>query len=369
MTGAAMHTEQRQRAQDFLRAHSIERALFANPYTVTWLSGYAAPLQVGPGPFAGGPPLVWYEAGSFTLIVLERSDTSGLSLPVVTYAGNTVDTPIRSADNLAGVVRDLLGRAGSGKLGLELRHLPAALLPAGLDPVAIDGLLDPLRMVKTAEELAKLRRSFALTDLAHAAARQATRVGVREIDVWTATHAAVEQAAGGRIAFGNDCVVSYREDNIGGWPADLVLRPGDSLMVDLGTRVDGYWSDSCATYYVSEPSEKQPAMHRTAAAALEFAISLVKPGVAAREIDRQVRAFIKDAGYPVYPHHTGHAVGVSPHEEPRIVPYNDIPLQPGMVLMLEPGIYFPREDAVRLEDAVLVTTGAAEVLTKHDKRI
>ena len=156
-----MHTEQRQRAQDFLRAHSIERALFANPYTVTWLSGYAAPLQVGPGPFAGGPPLVWYEAGSFTLIVLERSDTSGLSLPVVTYAGNTVDTPIRSADNLAGVVRDLLGRAGSGKLGLELRHLPAALLPAGLDPVAIDGLLDPLRMVKTAEELAKLRRSFA----------------------------------------------------------------------------------------------------------------------------------------------------------------------------------------------------------------
>jgi len=363
-----MHIEQRQRAHDFLIKQSIHRAIFANPYTVTWLTGYAAPLQLGPGPFAGGPPLVWYADGQFTLIVVERSDTTGVSVPVLTYVGNTALAPIRSAEYLADIVRGLAAK-GSGRIGLEARHLPMQLVPAGADVVAIDGLLDPLRMVKTAEELEKLRRSFALTDLAHAAARSATHVGVREIDVWTAAHTAVEQAAGRRIPFGNDCVASYREDNIGGWPLDLELHPGDSLMVDLSTRVDGYWSDSCATYYVSEPTEKQKAMHRVAAHALELAISLVRPGVAANEIDRRVRAFIRDAGYPVYAHHTGHGVGVSPHEEPRIVPYDETPLQPGMVLMLEPGIYFPREDAVRLEDAVLVTDGAAQVLTTHDKSI
>lgn len=362
-----MHTEQRQRARELLDAHHVQRALFANPYTVTWLTGFAAPLQVGPGPFAGGPPLVWYTGGEFTLIVLDVADTTGVSIPVMRYSGNTVETPILSAENLAKLVGDLAGKGHRGQLGVERRHLPAALMPGQASVLAIDGWLDPLRMVKTAEELEKLRRSFALTDLAHAAARKAARVGVREIDVWTAAHDAAEQAAGLRIPFGNDCVVSYRDDNVGGWPRDLEIRVGDTLMMDIGTRVDGYWSDSCATLYPSEPTEKQRAMHKVAADALELAISLLKPGALASEIDQRVRAFIAEAGYPVYRHHTGHGVGVSPHEEPRIVPYNQVALQPNMVIMLEPGTYFPKEAAVRLEDAVLVTPSGPEVLTKHDK--
>jgi len=365
-----MHTEQQQRAHTLLRSRGIDHALFANPYTVTWLTGFTPPLQHGAGPFVGGPPVVWYEAGEFMLIVIDFYDTAGLTIPVVHYPGNTVDRPIPSADNLAKIVRDFVSRGPSAaKLGAEMRHLPAFLLPPEANSVAIDGWLDPLRMVKTAEELEALRRAFALTDLAHAAARRATGVGAREIEVWTAAHSAAQQAAGGHLPFGNDCVVSYRQNNIGGLPGDLALHPGDSLMVDLSVRADGYWSDSCATYYAAEPSEKQKAMHRVAMQALEFAISLIKPGVRASEIDRKVRGFIAEAGYPVYPHHTGHGIGVSTHEEPRIVPYNSIPLEPGMVIMLEPGIYFPQEAAVRLEDAVLVTSDGAVVLTHHDKSL
>ncbi|GAB4581864.1 MAG: hypothetical protein Fur0022_46160 [Anaerolineales bacterium] len=356
-----MHTEQRQRTHDFLRARGLPRALFAHPDTVTWLTGYAAPLQVGPGPFAAAPPLVWYEDGVFTLIVLDFADTSGITVPVIRYAGNTVDQPIPSAENIAAIVRQL---TGNYPVGVETRALPAFLLPHG-EITPIDGWLAPFRMVKTAEELEKMRRAFALADLAHATAREATRVGAREIDVWAAAHSAVQQQAGGRIPFGNDCVVSYRENNIGGWPADLPLRPGDSLMVDISTRVEGYWSDSCNTYYVNDLSQRQRKMRHTAAEALDFAISLIKPGILANEIDRKVRAFIANAGYPVYPHHTGHGIGIAPHEEPRIVPYNTLPLEPGMIIMLEPGIYYPREDAVRLEDAVLVTNDGAEVLTRH----
>jgi Xaa-Pro dipeptidase len=359
-----MHSEQRQQTHLLLHARGLARALFANPYTITWLTGFAVPLQLGLGPFAGGPPLVWYEDGEFALIVFEWWDTSGVTIPIIAYPSYAVETPIAGTANLTKIIRDLTGNS-TAQLGAETQHLPASLLPSHAEIVPMDGWLTPSRMVKTAEELAKLRASFALTDLAHMAAQPATRAGAKEIDVWAAAHSAVQQKAGQRIPFGNDCVVSSRENNIGGWPGDLPLRPGDSLMVDISTRVDGYWSDSCNTYYASDLTKRQKAMRGAAAEALDFAISLIKPGVPANEIDRKVRAFIAEAGFPVYPHHTGHGVGTSPHEEPRIVPYNTTPLAPGMVIMLEPGIYYPKEDAVRLEDAVLVTSDGAEILTQH----
>jgi Xaa-Pro aminopeptidase len=237
------------------------------------------------------------------------------------------------------------------------------------DFTPVDSWLEPLRMIKTAEELAKLRENFALTDLGHATARQAITAGKREIDVWTEIHSAIQKAAGRRVPLGNDCVVSYRENNIGGWPLDYEIGPQDSLIVDLSTILYGYWSDSCATYYAGEPTPQQVAMHRTALEALELGISLIRPGAVAREIDQKLRQFIADAGYPVYPHHSGHGVGVIGHESPRIVPYNDEVLQADMVIMLEPGIYLPGQAAVRLEDAMLVTPDGAEVLTKHDKSL
>jgi Xaa-Pro aminopeptidase len=233
----------------------------------------------------------------------------------------------------------------------------------------IDGWLIGLRMIKTPEELAKLRTNFALTDIGHAAARRAVRPGRHEIDIWTDIHSAIEQAAGHRVPLGNDCVVGSRQANIGGWPQDRVLEENGSIIIDLSTVDQGYWSDSCATYYATQPSPEQRQVHQVVADALAYATQLVRPDVQANEIDRKTREFIADAGYPVYPHHTGHGVGVSGHEEPRITPYNEQPLEPGMVILLEPGIYFPGRFGVRLEDALLVTEDDAEILTHHDKTI
>src|SRR4051794_5828125 len=69
--GSHMHEEQRQRAQTYLKAQGLDRALFASPASVTWLTGFAAPVQLGPHPFGGGPALAWYAGGEWTLIVLD----------------------------------------------------------------------------------------------------------------------------------------------------------------------------------------------------------------------------------------------------------------------------------------------------------
>ncbi len=367
-----MHDEQRERARALLAERGVERALFASRASVLWLTGFAPPVNVGPSPFAGGPPLVWYAGGQWTLIVMDghAEAAAATGLPVATYVGYSVDAPLAGPANLAEGLRAATAADGApGPIGAELADLPVTLaraLPPAAELVPIDGWLAPLRLRKTAEEIAKLRANFDLVAVGHRAARAAVRPGNREIDVWNALEGAIQAAAGERVAVGNDCTVGYREMNVGGWPGTFPIREGDSFIVDLSTQLGGYWSDSCSTYYAGPPSERQAAMHRTALAALELGISLARPGAIAGEIDRRLRQLIADAGYPVYPHHTGHGVGVAPHEEPRIVPYSTMALEPGMVIMLEPGIYFPGETAVRLEQALLITEGAPEILTSHD---
>lgn len=377
-----MHVEQRQRTHAKFKSAGISHALLANEQSVRWLTGYAPPMQLGTNLFSGGPALIWYEDGHFTLVVLDgmagyaAGFEAQADCALVTYPGYTIQQPIAGADRLSEALQQVLPSSGIKRIAVEQNALPLRImhelrqaLGTALDIAAIDGWLEPLRMVKTAEEIAKLRANFALTDIGHAAARTATQVGQREIDVWTAIHSAIQQSAGQRIPLGNDCVVGYRENNIGGWPLDLEIRAGDSLIVDLSTILHGYWSDSCATYYASDPTAAQIKRHKMLEEALDFAISLVKPGAVAREIDQQVRNFVGDRGYAVYPHHTGHGVGVTGHEAPRIVPYCEDVLAEGMVIMLEPGTYEPGVGGARLEDAVLVTADGAEILTKHDKRL
>lgn len=382
-----MHHEQRVRTRDLLKTKKIEAALFTHPETVTWLTGYQPPLDMGIHHFGGGAAGVWMDKGGhFTLIVQDtlREYAGALDYEpdcsVRTYETYTIQSPIDSARNMADLLKKIVKETGKPRqCGVEYTtvngHQTEALISiymlAGFY-VHIDGWLKPLRMVKTDEELTKLRQAFALANTGLAAARDAVREagqtpGLREIDVWMRIQTAVNAAAGRRTPLGNDCVVGYRQNNIGGWPLDHVIRPGDNVIVDLSAAHGGYWSDSCMTYYAGDPTPAQTKLHAFITEALDYATSLVKPGVKAREIDAAVRDFVQRGGYPVYPHHTGHGVGAGVHEEPRIVPYNETPLEAGMVIMLEPGVYFPGEYGCRIEDGLLVTADGAARLTQFDR--
>jgi Xaa-Pro aminopeptidase len=181
-----MHQEQRDRTRRLLREQDIDAALFAHPHSVTWLTGFTAPVQAGVNPFAGGPALVWYADGRFTLFVadvfaaLAEPFSQEADGAVVTYLGYTVDAPIDAARHLRKALQsrwlaDGLGRAS---VGVEVNDTPAAVyallseLGSRADlPQAIDNLLLPARAIKNDEEIAKLRANFRLTDIGHAAAR------------------------------------------------------------------------------------------------------------------------------------------------------------------------------------------------------
>ena len=229
----------------------------------------------------------------------------------------------------------------------------------------MDGQLEPLRAVKTSEEITKLRAALALCDQSQADVRSLIQPGVSEISLWGELKAGLEVQAGGRLPVLADLVAGARTSEMGGAPGAYVLQEGDPVMADIVPRLNGYWGDICGTHFVGAPSPEMARIHGIVHDTLRRAIDAIRPGVVARELDAMLRDIIRTTGYEPYPHHSGHGVGVSFHEEPRIVPYNDMVLAPGMVIALEPGIYLPGIGGVRLESVVLVTQDGCEVLTKH----
>ena len=372
-TSEAMHQEQRDKTHQLLRQKGIHQALFAHPGNVTWLTGMPHPWRAAADLYAGGPSLVWYENGHFTLITMDgQAASTGKfadqpNCKLVTYLGYTYEQQPAGPQLLAKALQAIVNHTAKTPIGVETQHLPLFLYEALLadqsippDVVSIDDWLTPLRIIRTDEEIVKMRENFELIEVAQAVAKTAVKPGNLELDVWHAIHAAMQQAAGETLYLGNDCTVGRR---MGGPALAVEILPTDSFIVDLSTSWKGYWSDSCVTYYATEPSSKQKKMHQAVSEALDLAISLAKPGAVCREIDQTVRRFLTDQGYPTYPHHTGHGIGVIAHDAPRVTPYSEEILQAGMVVMLEPGIYYPNETGIRLEHAVLIKQSGPEILS------
>src|SRR5687767_7598299 len=115
-----MHAEQRHRTHALLKERGIDRALFAKLESVKWLTGFAPPFHTGPHLFEGGPAVVWYEDGHFTLIVVDSfaSQAAGFDQEadgsVITYPGYTVDQPIASGQRLTEALQLIAGRLKGG---------------------------------------------------------------------------------------------------------------------------------------------------------------------------------------------------------------------------------------------------------------
>jgi Xaa-Pro aminopeptidase len=150
---------------------------------------------------------------------------------------------------------------------------------------------------------------------------------------------------------------------------DREIRPGDPVVLDFGTRVDGYPSDQTRTLvFDGDPGEKYREVHGVVQEAQQAGVEAVEPGVTAASVDAAAREVIQDAGYgEQFIHRTGHGVGLDVHEEPYIVGGNDRVLEPGMVFSVEPGIYLPDEFGVRIEDLVVVTEDGCERLNGTDR--
>lgn len=139
-------------------------------------------------------------------------------------------------------------------------------------------------------------------------------------------------------------------------PSERKLVEGDLLVIDWGAGYGGYVSDLTRTFAVGEVDEESRKIHQLVKEANAAGRAAGKVGCACAEVDRAAREVIESGGYGKYfTHRTGHGIGKECHEEPYMRGDNEVPLQAGTTYTVEPGIYLPGKNGVRIEDDVLVT--------------
>lgn len=262
--------------------------------------------------------------------------------------------------------------AGTGAtIGIEKQYLSvanaeraaAAAPSARLD--ACDDVIVRLRAVKSEDEIAALRRASGIVDRVVEHLVALAEPGVTEAELSAEASQQLRAEGGESLAFEPLVLTGPRSALPHGHPGATRLAEGDLLICDIGVFVDHYAADITRTFVVGgSPDERQREIFEVVHEAERAGIEAVRAGVPAHAVDDAARSVIAEAGYgPRFIHRTGHGLGLEVHEAPYLTATNAEPLEAGMVVTVEPGIYIEGWGGVRIEDDVVVGEDGPELLT------
>lgn len=226
------------------------------------------------------------------------------------------------------------------------------------------GLVETLRTIKDKHEIATLRRAIDVAQRVFVSVRAQLTGQQSERDVANCIDHQIRLLGGNGCSFDPIVAVGARAALPHARPTDARIDSAPFVLIDWGAIVSHYRSDLTRVLVTSRIPPKFPKVYDTVLAAQTAAIAAMKPGVMVSEIDRIARSEIEKAGMgPKFNHGLGHGIGLDIHEAPRLGRNQDRPLEPGMVVTVEPGVYFPGWGGVRIEDDILITRDGHEVLS------
>ncbi|OBJ57885.1 Xaa-Pro peptidase family protein [Mycobacterium sp. 1423905.2] len=293
-------------------------------------------------------------------VVLPRLELASLRESAAVELGVRLQDWVDGDDPYRLVGEALAGAAVAVSDSMPALHLLPLAQALGAVPVLATDVLRQLRMIKEPAEIDALRKAGAAIDRVHARLPEFLVPGRAEADVAADIAEAIVAEGHSEVSF-----IIVGSGPHGADPhhevSDRELQVGDIVVVDIGGSYEpGYHSDSTRTYSIGEPDPVVAQQYSVLERAQRAAVSAVRPGVTAQQVDASAREVLADAGLAEYfVHRTGHGIGLSVHEEPYIVAGNELPLVPGMAFSVEPGIYFPGRWGARIEDIVIVTDEGA----------
>ncbi len=246
----------------------------------------------------------------------------------------------------------------------ELGKLGVLELNPQRDPVA------QLRRVKSDEELSHLRAAAKIADAALSELVPWIKAGMSEAEIALQLEMLIRRSDAEGLAF--DINVSAGPNtalnHYSPFHHTTAVKSGDLLLFDFGANVHGYRSDITRTFVVGEASDKARKIYETVLKANCLAIDAIQAGMTGIDADAVAREFIAETGFGEnFGHGLGHGIGLEVHEPPGLSPLSKDTLETGMVVTVEPGIYFAGFGGVRIEDDVVITDTGCEIITAFPK--
>jgi Xaa-Pro aminopeptidase len=367
------------RVRSAMAAEELDALVVRAPDNVLYLTNYwgMKGYEVAVFPREGEPTLCLLEAS------LEDADRVAWTRDWRLFSGYDPDDPrppyARSAELAAAVVRE----RGYGRVGLELSlgtqicdrmvGEPTTYTKAWFDayPDAADAtpLLNACRSLKTEQELERMRLASAIADLALAYVRERIEPGMKESEVGAMWEGAV-QALGigheGKVETARGFALVWSGPGIRTFTAtgDRPVQERQPTLFEIWVCADGYWSDLTKNMCPGELEPRYAELLEQLLGVYEEAVAFCRDGASLPELDALVRDRLAAAGYPGQPSHPiAHGVGARAHEPPFAHRGGEGEIRAGMVLAIEPGVYWEGGGGLRIEDDYLVTTGAPERLS------
>jgi len=262
--------------------------------------------------------------------------------------------------NAADSINEHIKQLGYGTIGFESKTIPYAFqknFAEGLHCVEGDGLVEKLRIIKDAHEIECLKKSCALNHKLMQWVPSVCRPGRTEkavawdIEKFFRDNGASELAFSSIVAVGSNSALPHAI------PGDTVIAEECPVLIDVGCRVDDYCSDQTRTIWVgSNPTDEFKRTMELGRTAQDTAIASMGPGMATKEAHAIATKVFEEAGVADhFTHSVGHGVGLETHEAPAINMRSDAVFESGMIVAIEPGLYYPEWGGIRWEHMVLVT--------------
>lgn len=340
-----------------LEGKNLDAVVISAPHHVYYLTAHL--------PAWRHTPALVLANGKATLISANHPAKNAAADDVRAYSANRGATLRQDQPaTVAAMIVELLG--GARRVGFDASSVAAATLPhlANREWIAIDEALWQQRRVKDADELALMRRAIDATQAMYERAKEVIAVGVSEIDVYNALHAAAVEELGEPLSamLGNDFACG-----VGGGPcrADRPAGDGELYVLDLGPAYRGYFADNARVIAVNRrPTDAQQAAWQGIVDVFPIVETITRPGVRCRDIYDAIDTHFEQRLGRKQHHHLGHGVGLEAHEFPHLNPHWDDTLIEGEIFTCEPGVYAPGiRGGVRVENQYLVTADGVENLT------
>jgi Xaa-Pro aminopeptidase len=255
----------------------------------------------------------------------------------------------------------------------DLTLLKAAL-PSGQRRSYLSALPAPLvqklRLQKDDDELALMREAALLGCRLFDHILGFIRPGLTELEVAAELEHRARLLGADAMSFETIVASGVRSALPHGRATAATLPRRGFLTLDYGVILKGYCSDMTRTLYLGKPRPNERSAYEAVLEAQESAVAAVTAGASCAEVDEAARGVLRKAGLAeAFSHSTGHGVGLEIHEPPRIGAKQTTRLESGMVVTIEPGVYFAGEFGIRIEDMVAVTRNSGQVLTPSPKAL